>query len=91
MSDTIVGSPDDQRKREFRAALAFEGITAREWGRRHGIRESHLSWMLSGAYREDYPKPSPRIERVLAQVEQYTNEVLSRFAHQRVSGQQDAA
>ena len=91
MSDTIVGSPDDRRKREFRAALALEGITAREWAKQHGLWDTHLSRMVSGAYREDYAKPTPRIERVLAQVEQFTDDVLSRFAYQRVFGQQHAA
>ena len=61
MSDTIVGSPDDRRKREFRAALALEGITAREWAKQHGLWDTHLSRMVSGAYREDYAKGGYRI------------------------------
>lgn len=81
----MIGNIDEARKRQFRAALGLAGLTADKWAAERGITGGHLSRVLSGKYSSARKEPSPVADRILAQVDEFSQKTLTEYARQLVA------
>lgn len=82
----MIRMDDATRKRQFRAALALDGMTARDWARSKGIDPGYLAWLLAGKYRADLASGrSKRTDELVGMIETYAKETLDRFCRERLS------